>query len=516
MPSIPRRYAQLQPFTLAGSGSNLGDTSFTLSSFNDIDGNALAMTAFGSKGYGTLEPGSAAQEEQISFTGITTNSDGSVTLTGVSNVDFLYPYTETSGLAKIHAGGVRFVISNTSGFYGSFANTLDDETITGDWTFSTTPQISNDPVANLDAANKEYVDGVAVSGAPNANETTKGIVQLATSTQTQAGTSAGSTGARLVVPNSLSTTTSAGAGNAGYAPILGAAGLLDNSMLPNSTTSAKGVSELATDAELAAGTGTGGSGPLVATGSSFNATPDDTIANNSNKVPVLNTSGVMAQKFIDGTGTSGAAISIGQGLYLKASDGFLYPSIGTGDESTFSFVGIAQSAAGGSGTVVRFARPGQIATGLSGLSAGSYYYVTDVAGTLDTTPGTRYAKVGQAMSTTTMRVIEPHFIASGTLSLGNNTGTTITTGFYPTFVQIQAIITTGTANSTSLGNGQNRSMTSSASPTANASKAWNVTNTGAVVHSGTVSSKSATGFTLTSDNNAGNPTATLYWWAENL
>ena len=73
---------------------------------------------------------------------------------------------------------------------------------------------------------------MVVSGAPNATTTVKGIVQLATAAQTQAGTATGSTGAALVPPNSLLATTSAGAGSAGVVPVLGAAGLLDSSFLP--------------------------------------------------------------------------------------------------------------------------------------------------------------------------------------------------------------------------------------------------------------------------------------------
>lgn len=226
------RYAQLQPFTLAGSGSVLGDTSITLTSFNDIDGNALSMSDFGSKGFGTLEPGSAALEESISFSGITTNTDGSVTITGIKNVKFTTPYTETSGLQKIHAGGIRFVITNTAGFYNTFSNKLDDESITGSWTFDTTPTLPNVPVAGTDAANKTYVDNVAVSGAPDANITTKGIVQIATAAQIASGTATGSTGAILVPPNSQLVKVSSGTGDENKLPVIGSGGTLASGFLP--------------------------------------------------------------------------------------------------------------------------------------------------------------------------------------------------------------------------------------------------------------------------------------------
>ena len=78
------------------------------------------MSNFGVIGFGTIEPGNGTQEEQISFTGITQNSNGTATLTGVSSVGFFYPYTATSGLLKTHAGSTLFIISNTAGFYNQF------------------------------------------------------------------------------------------------------------------------------------------------------------------------------------------------------------------------------------------------------------------------------------------------------------------------------------------------------------------------------------------------------------
>lgn len=153
------RYAQLQYFTLAGSGVSLGDGSMVLSSFNDIDGNPITdMSPFGDKGFMTVEPGALQQEEQISFTGVTVNLDGTTTLTGISNVAFLYPYTETANFLKSHAGGVKVIVSNTSGYYNTFANKNDDESISGTW-------LIGDPIEATQVANKEYVDSLLTGGA---------------------------------------------------------------------------------------------------------------------------------------------------------------------------------------------------------------------------------------------------------------------------------------------------------------------------------------------------------------
>jgi hypothetical protein len=116
------KFAQVQKYTLAGSGAVIGATSITLTSMLSIDGVALVMAdAFGDIGYATIDPNLGELEEQISFSGLTNNANGTTTLTGVKTVLFLSPYTQTSGLAKTHAGGATFVISNTSGFYDRIA-----------------------------------------------------------------------------------------------------------------------------------------------------------------------------------------------------------------------------------------------------------------------------------------------------------------------------------------------------------------------------------------------------------
>ncbi len=196
------KYVQAQAFILAGAGAILGDVTVDLSSFNGIDGAPLTMADFGDAGFATLEPNSGTQEEQIVFTGVTQNANGTATLTGISNVLFIAPYTQTSGFAKTHAGGVKLVISNTSGFYNTFVNKNDDETITGTWTFTEPeyPQMTDVnvfPTLPVQLVPKAYADSLAFNGAPNASPTVQGLVQEATTSQLNAGTNTGSTGAVL-------------------------------------------------------------------------------------------------------------------------------------------------------------------------------------------------------------------------------------------------------------------------------------------------------------------------------
>lgn len=270
-------FFQGQPYTLSGSGASIGDTTVILSKSTDILGNTLSMaTYFGTKGYATLEPNSQENEEAITFSGITVNANGTMTLTGVKTQLFKDPYTETSGLRLSHAGGTKLVFSNTAGFYSGISGKDNDETITGKWTFATVPETLQDPSTGDDMTRASYtvsksttetitgqktfpsIEGTraridadtdtaintalvtfgqlsrqAIAGAANASETVKGLVEEATQAEVDAGTAVGGTGARLYI---------------------------NPSKLANASETIKGVVEEATQAEMNAGTNTGGTG----------------------------------------------------------------------------------------------------------------------------------------------------------------------------------------------------------------------------------------------------------------
>lgn len=153
-----RLYIQAQKFTLA-IGISTSDTSITLTSFNLPDGTAIAAGDVGSINYGTLEPGTT-REEQISFTGFTTNGDGTVTLTGVTRglgFGASNTYSEQADLKVQHGAGATFIISNTAAFYDEFVNKYNDETISGTLTVPT-------PTSGGHAVTKDYADGLVVGG----------------------------------------------------------------------------------------------------------------------------------------------------------------------------------------------------------------------------------------------------------------------------------------------------------------------------------------------------------------
>jgi hypothetical protein len=150
------QFIQAQKFVLAGAGASIGDTTILLQSFTGIDNTLLSGTDLGTKQYGTLEPGNGTQEEAISFTGVTQNSNGTATLTGVKTCLFKQPYTETSGLAKSHAGASTFILSNDAGFYNNIMTYMNTAlssgavpattSVNGIVTLSATPATAATPV----------------------------------------------------------------------------------------------------------------------------------------------------------------------------------------------------------------------------------------------------------------------------------------------------------------------------------------------------------------------------------
>lgn len=482
--------------------------------YTTSDGTDTALTAsdFGTVAYGVFEPRTTRQEF---FTWDPTNV-ANITTTGVTIVlRGLKPgsnyTTEVSGLKFNHPSGSTVVLmTNAPGFYNDFANKNNDETINQTWTFVNTKIPTQDsylaPTLDAQFAPKKYVDDTAIAGAPDASTTVKGIVEIATGAELAAGTGTGGTGAVIVPAGSSFTGTSSGAADENKIITLNASGEIPAGFIDNASTSARGQIEIATAAETVAGTATGGTGAvLVPDNANFKAVASTTISNDTSKVPVTSaTTGVFDQLFIDGIGTSGEALAIGDAIYLKASDSKLWKADSDADESTFSFVGICQTTAAGADVTVRFARPGQIASGLAGLTAGSYYFITGTAGTIGTTPGTRFARIGQAMSTTTLRVIEPKFVHVASNAIAGVGNTVVTTGFYPARVIVFAALdgVGGTESGSSQGDDSNTCVRNMVGNTAvasySATAAFSVYKSGDATAelSGTITTKTATGFTI--------------------
>jgi len=175
-------------------------------------------------------------------------------------------YTGETAPNVEHGAGVTVVLSDDWTYFEDIQTAVNSKfdtaggTITGATDFSgasTTFRIPNLTEAERDALGSpangmllynttsgefEYYDGgawqtVGTASVPNASETVAGIVELSTAAQSGSSTTSGETGARLVMPNSLNVTTSAGAGDAGKNPVLNASGFLDPTILNAQTTS---------------------------------------------------------------------------------------------------------------------------------------------------------------------------------------------------------------------------------------------------------------------------------------
>lgn len=218
------------------------------------------------------------------------------------------------------------------------------------------------------------------------------------------------------------------------------------------------------------------------------------------------------------TSTSGEAFSMGDALYVSSTDDKVYNTDTDFDVSTYNFVGIALEAATGADETIRYAKPGSVIKGLSGFTAGSEYYLSSTAGDISSTPhATRIAKIGYAISSTELRVIEPRYIRRGLQVITSSTTFAQTTGFYPTRIEVIA----GSIQSEggiSIGDDSNRCVymqgkSAAATGDVSASEAWKIydANASQNENSGTVTSKTQTGFTF----NAGTyvTQATIHWTA---
>lgn len=188
-------------------GSSIGstDTTILLSSFTEpVSGTPYTMVLLNTDiAYGTIAP-KTSSAEFISFTGITQNADGSATLTGVTRgLAKKYPFTEDVAFKLPHAGQSVFILSDAPQVFVKYVTLENTETITGLKTFTeaTRPKLTADidTSVNENLVTFGQLSRTAFAGVNNATLTVKGIVEIATTAEINAGTSLGGTGASVVV-----------------------------------------------------------------------------------------------------------------------------------------------------------------------------------------------------------------------------------------------------------------------------------------------------------------------------
>ena len=146
---------------LASGGS---ETTIDLASVTTTDDHTLTMADIGDIGFIVINP-NGSTIEVCSFTGIS-----STTLTGVTRGLPFYGSSLTAVTAnkKAHGAGETVIISNNHHWFSEqYAAVDNSETISGQWTFSTVPTASSDPVSGSDLARRSWVlsniNGGAVS-----------------------------------------------------------------------------------------------------------------------------------------------------------------------------------------------------------------------------------------------------------------------------------------------------------------------------------------------------------------
>lgn len=379
-------------YYLYGSGVGSSDTSITLTSFKiPVSNQKLRMSDFGTVGYLTLEPGNTTRQEFVSFTGVTQNTDGTATLSGVSRgLSPITPFTASSTLQKQHAGGTQAVISNPPQLYNLFANRNNAESIYGVWTFSSTSPPVLDAVGaqstgtyistTSEFASIAYVNAISFSGTSNATAAVKGISELATAAEAGAGTTLGGTGASLVLPASLSTSTPTAAGCSSFCVVVATAGKIAQAFIDLT----------ATYTWTALHTFAGG---FTASGATtFTAT--STVATSTASVNFKPQAYLIA-------GTAFTGNTTPQPIYVASTTGQALLSDGNAVDAE-QFMGFAVTTAS-SGQQVLVQMNG-VVSGFTGLTAGADYYVQDAVGTIGTSVGTAEIYVGTAISTTAIQM----------------------------------------------------------------------------------------------------------------
>lgn len=140
-------------------------TTVTLSSFKEPISNIRYTMSYlnSSIEYGTIEPQST-NREFISFSGITQNSDGTATLTGVSRgLSPSYPFTASTTFQLPHSGQSVFILSNPPQLTNQYLNKNNSDSIgSGIYVgFTDPPYFVNSATSTSQAASVAYVNSVS-------------------------------------------------------------------------------------------------------------------------------------------------------------------------------------------------------------------------------------------------------------------------------------------------------------------------------------------------------------------
>lgn len=193
-------------------------TSLILTTATDSAGNGLS-------GYVclTLDESTTSQEF------VCGTASGTSVTSMIRGIDVVDGDLEVTALKKEHRRGASVKITN----YPQLA--ILSRILNGDETLPNAIKYASEPtwtygtyqLVNYEEM-KDYADALSIAGAPDGNLITKGIYEMATTAETLLGTATGSTGAYLIVPNSLFDDISSAKN---IVPVTGSDGKLDQSFI---------------------------------------------------------------------------------------------------------------------------------------------------------------------------------------------------------------------------------------------------------------------------------------------
>ena len=326
---------------------------------------SLTLTANAIRGGGalsgyncfTVDEGSAQAEVicgTVAGTAVTSLTRGISYSNGTSTVSGNQFAHRRGANVKITDFPIIQILKAQNNGEGTFENPIKYASTVSTTTLSTDGQ-------NL--ASVAYANGLAFGGVPAASETASGFVELATGQEAASSTSTGGTGARLVLPASIATSTY-NAGSSKNVVVTNASGIIDTGLLnatsTGGTSSANKIAQLNSSGVLDStlipfvfGDGSDGdvtiSSPTTLTKDMYydNLVINSPITTSGFRIFVKNTvsgNGSIIHNGSNGSGTT-AGTTTGSGIFKTSAGGAGSPGVGGGGTGGAGTIG----SAGGNG-----------------------------------------------------------------------------------------------------------------------------------------------------------------------
>lgn len=351
-------------------------TTMTLNNATTRDGSALASSTYSF----TIDEGKATKElVRADCTGTTcTNMQRGISVLDGTSTVTANRYKHRAGASvKITDAPLLLNLTRILNAQGTFPNLLS----------YTNTVLCGVGSATTTICPKYYIDSVGSSGAANADDVTKGIVERATAAEASSTTALGSTGAALFVGANI---TSATPGASKVAMSQSTGKLLQGWINLAETWLFSAPVKASSTLEV--------TGTSTFYGKTFGAN-------------------VFAQYRASTTLTGG---TLPQAVFVATSTNALWPSRADTATNT-DFLGFAvENGSNGATTTIQI---DGIVNGFTGLTAGVQYYVQNGAGTIGTSMGTAELYVGRAVSTTQLLLDRKddnmQYLGSGTCSISS-------------------------------------------------------------------------------------------------